>query len=243
MDKTPGPVFLATVRPLLLESQQLTKQLVAALLILSASDYTTVPGSRSTVDTLASAVGSAGLVTTHFTQAIASNPLDGINSPGLPADERAISRARRADAVADIEECLDNALHDLGTAATSCSYAASAIVRDLDRAEASMPLPRLNAKQLAALEALAQGEGVQRIIRGGGVRILAADGAPVHPVTFAFFEKHRLVHVDRGTTISQGQTVAVTNRAHQLLAQPRPTAPTVRPAPAVRPTALAGRTR
>ncbi|MFE2011148.1 hypothetical protein [Streptomyces sp. NPDC059491] len=243
MDKTPGPGFFAEVTPLLLESQQLMRRLVAALSHLSTSDYATVPGSRSTLDSLAATVGSAALVSTHLAQAIAVNPLDGLSLLGAPADEVAIRQARETDARDAVEECLAEALHDLDLTATCCSYAASGIARNVGLAQAAMPLPKLNAKQLAALDALARGGGEQRITGGGSVRILAADGRPVHPTTFAFFEKHGLVHVDGRTSIAQGQKVTATERARRLLTPPRPTVPTPPPASAARPAVLAGRPR
>ncbi|MEU2231279.1 hypothetical protein [Streptomyces vietnamensis] len=243
MGKTPGPGFFAEVTPLLLESQQLTRRLVAALSHLSTSDYATVPGSRSTLDSLAGTVGSAALVSTHLAQAIAVNPLDGLSLLGAPADEAAIRQSREADARDAVEECLAEALHDLELTATYCSYAASSIARNIALAQAAMPLPKLNAKQLAALDALARRGGEQRITGSSSVRILAADGRLVHPATFAFFEKHRLVHVDSGTSITQGQKITTTERARQLLTRPRSTMPTTPPTSAVRPAVLAGRPR
>ncbi|MFJ7164049.1 hypothetical protein ACIQUV_00915 [Streptomyces globosus] len=135
LDKTPGPGFFAEVTPLLLESQQLTRRLVAALSHLSTSDYSTVPGSRSTLDSLAATVGSAALVSTHLAQAIAVNPLDGLSLLGAPADEVAIRQVRETDARDAVEECLAEALHDLDLTAT-CSYAASGIARNVGLAQA-----------------------------------------------------------------------------------------------------------
>ncbi|MFF7438960.1 hypothetical protein [Streptomyces sp. NPDC008122] len=88
-------------------------------------------GSRSTLDTLASAVSTASLVSTHLARAIAVNPLDGMSHPGPAVDEDAIRRTRRADTQNDIADCLSEALMDLDLTATCCSYAVGGIARDL----------------------------------------------------------------------------------------------------------------
>ncbi|MEV4943627.1 hypothetical protein [Streptomyces zaomyceticus] len=243
MDKAPGPGFLSTVTPLLLESQQLTRQLVTALSWLSTSEYVTVPGSRSTLDTLTATVSSAALVTTHLAQAISVNPLIGASLPGAAVDEKAVRQARETDAESSIVECLAEALHDLDLTATCCSYAATSIGRALERAEASMPLPKLNTKQTTALEDLAQGEGRRyEDSFGRKTKVYVSGGSSVHPATFAFFEKYRLVQVDTDTSDRQGQRVTVTDRARRLLAQSRPATPTGRPAPVAQ-AAMAGRSR
>ncbi|MFJ3906054.1 hypothetical protein [Streptomyces sp. NPDC090025] len=139
MDTAPGPAFLTKATPLLLESQQLTRQLVSALSLLSTSSYTAVAGSRSTLDTLAGAVSTASLASTHLAQAIALNPLDGMSHPGPAVDEDAIRQARQADAQNDIADCLAEAMADLDLAATCCTYGAGAIVRDLAQPRPAAP--------------------------------------------------------------------------------------------------------
>ncbi|MFI8102111.1 hypothetical protein [Streptomyces sp. NPDC086023] len=191
------------------------------------SEYATAPGSRSTLDTLTAAVGSAALVSTHLAQAIAVNPLVGASLPSAAVDEEAIRQARETDARSNIVECLAEALHDLDLTATCCSYAATGIGRNLDQTEAAMPLPKLNAKQRAALASLAKGAGQ----------------SSVHPATFAFFEKYRLVQVGPGTSGCQDQRVTVTDRARRVLARSRPAASTGRPSPAAHAAASDGRTR
>jgi hypothetical protein len=239
----PGPGFLSKVTPLLLESQQLTRQLVTALSRLSTSEYVTVPGSRSTLDTLTSTVASAALVSTHLAQAIAVNPLIGVSLPGAAVDEEVVRQSRETDAESGIVECLAEALHDLDLTATCCSYAATSIGRALERAEAAMPLPKLNATQATALERLAQGEGRRyEDSFGRKTKVYASGGSSVHPATFTFFEKYRLVQVDADTSNRQGQRVTVTDRARRLLAQPRPATSTGRPAPVAH-AATAGRAR
>ena len=244
LDKKPGPGFFAEVTPLLLESQQLTRQLVAALSHLSTSEYATVPGSRSTLDALTAAVGSATLVSTHLAHAIATNPLVGASLPGAAVDEEAIRQAREAAAQSGVAECLAEALHDLDLTATGCSYAATGIVRNLEHAEAAIPLPKLNSKQTDALESLARGEG-RRYEDGFGrkTKVYVPGGHSVHPATFAFFEKYRLVQVDAAMSSYQDQRVTVTDRARRLLAQPRPATPSGQPASAARAAAPAGRAR
>ncbi|MFI9210205.1 hypothetical protein ACIGW7_18965 [Streptomyces sp. NPDC053253] len=240
LDWAPGPGFLTVSTPLLLTSQQATDDLVAALTALSSSPYTAVPGSRATLNTLTGAVATASLASLDLAQSIAANPLDGLSLPGSPADEGAIRQVRHAEARIDIKKYLQEATESFALASVCCGYAASGITRDLHQAAQEKKLPKLNPGQLDTLTALAR-DGGRRYESGriGAIKIQAADGTGINAATFRVFERHRLVHIDTSTSLYQGQTVTVTDRARRLLAQPRPGTPAVSRPVAVRPAAPA----
>lgn len=239
---TPGTDALDKISPVLLNVQDLTAKAVLRLWILDGSQYTTVQGSRSSLETLASVVSSALLAGTDLAGALYANPYEGAAFAGQLVDEGAVRKARHAEATPVMAEHIADAAHQLDLRATACHFVASGISRDLAAAICTTAVPsqqqeapqKLSARQYAALQALAKGGGqVRETHHRGSTRVYTKDGTRVTIATFQSLHKGGLVRLDTGTALYQGRDITVTGEGQRALAHHRPgTALTTTPAPA-----------
>ncbi|MFC9502750.1 hypothetical protein [Streptomyces sp. NPDC057002] len=151
-----GEIRSLTLAPGTDARQQLTRRVVAThdpvqramerLAALDGSQYTAVPGSRPTMEALASVVDAASVAASDLARALLANPLEGAPFPGPPTDEAAVRRARHAQAAPAMAEHLADAAHQIDLAHTGCSYLANGITRDLkhhtERNRSASPLLR-----------------------------------------------------------------------------------------------------
>ncbi|MFJ8532320.1 hypothetical protein [Streptomyces sp. NPDC093591] len=171
--------MLAQLAPKIVQIHELIGRTLQQLATLDGSQYTLVPGSRSSLETLSSAVATASVAATDLASAVADNPLEGaVFADGPPLDEDAVRKARHAEAAPRLAEALADAAHDLDLCATCCLYTASGILRDLkEHPEHLPPLPQLTSAQYTALEMVAQGgASLIRSLRGE----LVNSGLPIH---------------------------------------------------------------
>ncbi|MFC9131398.1 hypothetical protein ACFT4A_31795 [Streptomyces sp. NPDC057099] len=170
-----GEIRSLTLAPGTDARQQLTRKVVAThelvqramerLAALDGSQFTAVPGSRPTMEALASVVEAASVAASDLARALLANPLEGAPFPGPPADEAAVRRARHAQAAPAMAEHLADAAHQIDLAHTGCSYLANGITRDLKH-------HRTQPVRLPLLRAAGRSPAVKD----------AAHGAP-HPMT------------------------------------------------------------
>ncbi|MEV6007365.1 hypothetical protein AB0M29_11205 [Streptomyces sp. NPDC051976] len=117
---TPGADALQQISPLLLKAQDLTATALVRLRALNSSAYTSVPGSRASLECLASVVLAASLAGNDLASALSANPYDGAPPPGYPADDAAVRTARHAEAIPRMSGHLADAAHQLDLSATGC---------------------------------------------------------------------------------------------------------------------------
>jgi hypothetical protein len=217
--------------------QQLTSKIVATnglvhramerLAALDGSQYTAVPGSRPSLEALASVVLAASLAATDLALALEANPLEGAAFPGPPADEAAVRKARHAKAAPAMTEHLTEAAHQLDLAHTGCYYLASGITRDLKQhAETSQqtPAPKITDGQYSVLARLSAGSGtLYETSRYGVTKAVDKDQATVNVATLNALIKRGLVAVDTTTSLYKGQRLLVTAKGNRALAQHKPT--------------------
>jgi hypothetical protein len=234
LEVRPGTEMLQHLAPKILAIHELAGRSLVRLSVLDGSQYTAVPGSRASLETLASVVTAASLAASDLATAVTHNPLDAAGFPGGPAaDDASMRHARHAEAVPLLAESLADAAHQLDLCATGCHYTASGIARDIkNHPEHRPPLPKLTTAQHAALDKVAQG-GARRYrpTRGNRVTIRAQDGSTIHTKPFTVLEQHRLVRIDHRTSALAGQHITVTAAGKLALetqrpSQARPAAPT-----------------
>ncbi|MFD4611938.1 hypothetical protein ACFWOT_28480 [Streptomyces sp. NPDC058440] len=238
---TPGTDALHQISPLLLKAQDLTATTLIRLRALDSSAYTSVPGSRASLECLASVVLAASLAGNNLASALSANPYEGAPFPGYPADDAAVRTARHPEAIPQMTGHLANAAHQLDLSATGCHYVASGITRDLaatrEAPATARPTtgPALTGAQFDALKSLAHGGGrlYESIQRGLGVtRVATDDGTRISIATFRALAKRGLVDRDTSTSLFRGQKITVTDEGHRALAKPHPQAPATAPAKA-----------
>lgn len=255
-----GEIRSLTLTPGTDARQQLTSKIVAThellqramerLGALDGSQYTAVPGSRPSLEALASVVLAAGLAASDLACALQANPLEGAAFPGPPADEAAVRRARHAEAVPAMAEHLADAAHQLDLAHTGCYYLASGITRDLkqhaeqDQDQATPP-QKITDSQYAVLARLSAGGGTRYVIsRYGVLKAIDKDRATVNVATLNALIKRELVAADTATSLHQGQRLNVTAEGHRSLTHHKPaTAPARAAVPPPATKQAAGRTR
>ncbi|MFI8880302.1 hypothetical protein [Streptomyces sp. NPDC055243] len=128
---TPGTDALRQIRPLLLKTQDLTAITLVRLGALDSSTYTSIAGSRASLECLASVVVSSSLAGTDLAGALYANPYEGAPFPGYSADSASVRTARHGEAIPKMTGHLTNAAHQLDLSATGCQYVATGITRDL----------------------------------------------------------------------------------------------------------------
>ncbi|MFJ2021544.1 hypothetical protein [Streptomyces nodosus] len=250
---TPGTDALHQISLLLLKAQDLTATTLVRLRALDSSAYTSIPGSRASLECLASVLFAASLAGNDLASALSANPYEGAPFPGHPTDDAAVRTARHTEAIPQITGHLSNAAHQLDLSATGCHYVASGITRDLaatrEAPATGRPTtgPALTGAQFDALKSLARGGGrlFESIQRGLGVtRIATDDGTRISIATFRALAKRGLVDRDTSTSLFRGQKITVTDEGHRALARPRPQAPATAPAKAApKPPAMQGARR
>jgi hypothetical protein len=236
---TPGTDALRQISPLLLRAQDLTAIALVRLSALDSSAYTSVPGSRSSLECLASVVFASSLAGNDLASALSANPYEGAPFPGYPADDASVRTARHAEAIPKMTGHLADAAHQLDLSATGCHYVAAGITRDLaatrEAPAAAQPTtgPALTGAQFDALKSLARGGGrlYESSQRGLGVtRVATDDGTRVSIATFRALNKRGLVDWDTSTSLYSGQKITVTEQGQQALAKPRPSSTVATPA-------------
>ncbi|MFI2204605.1 hypothetical protein ACH47Z_28235 [Streptomyces sp. NPDC020192] len=226
-----------------MQIHELIGRTLQRLAALDGSQYTAVPGSRSCLETLSSAVATASLAAADLANAVADNPLEGADfAGGPPLDDAAVRKARHAEAAPRLAEALADAAHDLDLCATSCLYTASGIIRDLtEHPEHRPPLPQLTPAQHTALEKIAQGgASLSRSLRGGRESVQAGDGSTIHAKPFHVLAENRLIRVQGTSLLVRDVTITTAGRLALATQQPG-RAPTTAPAKA--PTAATTGTR
>ncbi|MFE9725938.1 hypothetical protein ACFYQ5_20660 [Streptomyces sp. NPDC005794] len=180
------------------------------LSVLDNSQYTAVPGSRFSLDTLSGVTASASIAASQLARAIGDNPLDGADFAGPPADEESLRQTRHAEAAPALAKSLATAAQHLELSATCCQYTASAIIRDLTEHPEHRPgLPELSPAQYAVLERIARGGTHRYAPYHRPVRVTDGDGRAIHAKPFGVLEKERLIRVAR-TPNYVSQDVVVT---------------------------------
>ncbi|MBC9715713.1 hypothetical protein H9Y04_24515 [Streptomyces sp. TRM66268-LWL] len=228
---TPGTDALRHISPLLLQAQDLTATALVRLKALDNSTYTGVPGSRASLDLLASVVSSSSLAGTDLAHMVLANPYEGAEFAGYPATSEAIRTARHAEAIPKMNGHLDDAVHQLDLCAIGCHYLAHGITEDLATTREHKPsavrqptVPALTSAQYDALTALNSGGHLYRNPnrRKAETRVAANNGARVSMATYRVLAKHGLVTNDTRTSLVVGQTITVTEQGQQSLTQQRP---------------------
>ncbi|MEV7955300.1 hypothetical protein [Streptomyces sp. NPDC088141] len=237
LDARPGSGLLQQLGPKILSVHELIGRTLVRLSVLDGSQYTVVPGSRSSLETLGEVVASASVAASQLARAVADNPLEAaVFASGPPVDDAAMRQARHVEAEPLLAESLTTAAHHLDLCATCCHYTASGITRDLkDHPEHRPSWPQLSDAQYAALDKIAQGGARRYERRGKGTYVLAGDGNTIHAKPFGVLEEHRLIRTVAGAMFG-GQDVKVTAAGKLVLdiqkpARAQPTSPGRVPAP------------
>ncbi|MFD6324632.1 hypothetical protein ACFWOL_17570 [Streptomyces sp. NPDC058442] len=219
----PGSEMLQQVGPKILAIHELVGRALVRLSVLDGSQYTAVPGSRSSLETLSEVIASGSLAASQLARAVTDNPLEAAAfAGGPPVDDAAVHQARHAEARPLLAESLTTAAHHLDLCATCCRYTAAGIARDLkDHPEHRPSLPQLTNAQYTALDKIAQG-GARRYERRGGSRSVMAGDSSIHATPFAVLEKHRLIRIDTQHSAIAGQNVTVTAAGKLVLDTQRP---------------------
>ncbi|WP_053852967.1 hypothetical protein, partial [Streptomyces sp. NRRL B-24085] len=223
---TPGTDARQQLTSKILATNELVQQAMERLAALDGSQYAAVPGSRPSLDALASVVFAASIAASDLAGALQANPLEGAAFPGPPADEAAVRTARHAEAVPAMAERLADAAHGLDLACTGCYYLASGISRDLKQyseQQQETPVPEITASQYAVLARLSAGGGTRYVIsRHGVLKAIDKDRATVNVASLNALIKRELVDVDTTTPLHQGQRLHVTAEGRRALAQHKP---------------------
>ncbi|MGW1609790.1 hypothetical protein ACWCQZ_10390 [Streptomyces sp. NPDC002285] len=236
---TPGTDALRQISPLLLKAQDLTATALVRLGALNSSAYTSIAGSRASLECLSSVLVASSLAGNDLASALYANPYEGAPFPGYAADDTSTSTTRHAEAIPKMTGHLADAAHQLDLSATACHYVATGITRDLAATCHETPSarradgPPLTSAQYDTLKALALGGGklYESSQRGLGVtRVATDDGTRVSIATFRALNKRGLVDWDTSTSLFHGQKITVTENGRQALASPRPAATAAPPA-------------
>ncbi|MGW2955507.1 hypothetical protein [Streptomyces eurythermus] len=239
--------MLKQLVPAIARVHELTGRTLHQLTVLDGSQYTAVPGSRTSLKTLSTVVEAACLAALDLAEAVADNPLEAAGFAGEPSLDNAARQARNAKIRAGLSDILADAVHHLDACATGCHYTVSGIIRDLTRHPQHMPpLPQLTSGQYTALEKIAQGGArFWRSLRGGRETVRAGDGSAIPIKPFHLLAKNRLVRVQERDSALGGQDVTVTAAGLLVLDTQRPsrTPPSAPARPAPSATSTAGRRR
>ncbi|MFI9423416.1 hypothetical protein ACIG54_07595 [Streptomyces achromogenes] len=235
--------MLKQLVPAIAQVHELTGRTLRQLTVLDGSQYTVVPGSRTSLKTLSTVVEAACLAALDLAEAVADNPLEAAGFSGEPSLDDAARQARDAKIRAGLSDVLADAVHQLDVCATGCHYTVSGIIRDLTRYPQHMPpLPQLTRGQYTALEEIAQGGArFWRSLRGDRETVRAGDGSAIPIKPFHLLAKIRLVRVQERDPALGGQDVTVTAAGLLALDTQRPSrtdpATPARPAPSAASTA------
>jgi hypothetical protein len=232
---TPGTDALRQISPLLLMAQDLTATALVRLGALDSSAYTSVAGSRASLECLASVVAASSLAGQDLASALYANPYDGAPFPGYPADDESVRIARHAEAIPKMTGHLADAARQLYLSATGCHYVATGVARDLTAAReaaataSGRPAPALTGAQYVALKSFSLGSCRLYELGLGMTRVATDDGARVSIATFRALAERGLVDRDTSASLFRGQKITVTEEGQQALARPCPPQPQRRP--------------
>ncbi|MFJ1551494.1 hypothetical protein [Streptomyces sp. NPDC088246] len=209
--------MLQQLGPQILSVHELVGRTLVRLSVLDGSQYTAVPGSRASLETLSEVVASASVAASQLARAVADNPLEAAAFAGTP-DDAATRRARLADSAPVLVKSLTTAVHHLGLCAACCHHTASGIARDLkDHPEHRPQLPELSDAQYAALDEIAQGGASHYTGRSDKTSILDGDGNTIHAKPFSVLLKHRLIRINTRTSAIVPRDVEITARGKLVL--------------------------
>lgn len=212
LDVSPGSELLRQLGPKILAVHELVGRTLVRLSHLDGSQYTAVPGSRSSLETISQVVASASVAASQLARAVADNPLDAAVFAGGPrADYTAIRKVRHTEAAPLLAESLTTAAHHLDLCATCCQYTAAGIARELrNNPQHQAAFARLTDAQYTVLDTIAKSEARRYNLRGGGTQIVAGNNKAIHATPFAVLQKHRLIQVGAGTSPLSAQNIKVT---------------------------------
>jgi hypothetical protein len=236
---TPGTDTRRQLTSKILAVNGLVEQLMGRLDTLDSSQYTAVPGSRPSLELLASVVRTATIASSELATVLLENPLEAAAFPGPPADEAAVRAARHEETAPKMAEHLASAAHKLELAYTGCYYLATGITRDVDQhAERSRTVTaaKVTDHQAEVLVRLSCRSGsLSESGRTGVARAVDHCGAAIHLGTLNSLVKRGLVCVDTATSRFTGQRLTVTAAGRQALAQRQPPGTSARTASAMPP--------
>ncbi|MFK0121159.1 hypothetical protein [Streptomyces sp. NPDC090994] len=228
----PGPDAQQKITTVIVATNALVERALERLDALAGSQYTAVPGSRPSLEAMASVVHAGATAARDLAAALSENPAQGAPYPRSSPDQ-AVQHAAASNTVA---EHLAEAAHHLEHAFTSCYYLARGIPRDLQQHPGQQPAVtpvKLSASQYDALVRLSQGGGqVFSSIRSVNSRAMDGNGRTVNQATLAVLTKHSLVTVDTSTSLFVGQRLVVTEAGRQAIAAYKPSASPVQAVPA-----------
>ncbi|MEE1744101.1 MULTISPECIES: hypothetical protein [unclassified Streptomyces] len=209
--------MLRQLGPQILSVQELVGRTLVRLSVLDGSQYTAVPGSRSSLETLSEVVASASVAASQLARAVADNPLEAAAFAGTP-DAAATRRARLADSAPILAKSLTTAVHHLSLCAACCHHTASGIARDLkDHPEHRPQLPELSDAQYAALDKIAQVGANHYTSRSDKTSVRDGNGNTIHAKPFNVLLKHRLIRIDPGTSAIVSREIEITARGRLVL--------------------------
>ncbi|MFE4664520.1 hypothetical protein ACFRI7_11860 [Streptomyces sp. NPDC056716] len=130
LDLTPGSELRRQITRQIIAVNALAAQAMDRLAALDGSQYTTLPGSRTTVKALTSTVHSTTIAAAELAGVLAANPLPGTAFNGTPYNNT-VRALLHQNAAPLIEEHHSQALEQLDLASTGCHYLATIIARDL----------------------------------------------------------------------------------------------------------------
>ncbi|MFI8307726.1 hypothetical protein ACIF80_30775 [Streptomyces sp. NPDC085927] len=222
---TPGTDARQQITSKIMVINELVRRALEHLDVLDGSQYTTVPGSRPSLEALAAIVSTASFAASDLASALFSNPLEAAASPGPPADERAVRKARHAKAMPVMPKHLADAARQLNLTYTGCHYLANGINGDVKRhskRQRAPTEPSISDSQYDTLLRLSQGGGSLYDMRYGVSKAVDQNGKTVNLATLNALTKRGLVQVDTSTSLFQGQLLDVTADGQRALAQHKP---------------------
>lgn len=236
LDSQPGSELLKQLGPQILSVHELVGRTLVRLSVLDGSQYTAVPGSRSSLETLSEVVASAAAAASQLARAVADNPLEAAAFAGTP-DDATTRRARLTDATPVLAKSLTTAVYHLRMCVACCHHTASGIARDLrDHPQHRPPLPELSDAQYAALDKIAQGGASHYTSRSDKTRVLDGNGNTIHAKPFNVLLESRLIRIDTRTAAIVSREIEITSRGRLVLdiqkpGRAQPTSPGSTPAP------------
>ncbi|MFF8918315.1 hypothetical protein ACF08M_34710 [Streptomyces sp. NPDC015032] len=237
LDGRPGSELLKQIGPQILSVHELVGRTLVRLSVLDGSQYTAVPGSRSSLETLSEVVASAAVAASQLARAVAGNPLEAAPFTETP-DDAATRQARLANSAPILAKSLTTAVHHLALCAACCHHTASGIARDLkDHPDHRPQLPELSDAQYAALDKIAQGGANHYTSRNDKTSVRDGDGNIIHAKPFNVLLKDRLIRIHDSISSVVPREIEITARGRLVLdiqkpGRAQPASPGSVPAPA-----------
>lgn len=237
----PGADARQKITTAIMTTNRLVGRALERLEALARSQYTAVPGSRPSLEAMASVVHAATTAAGGLAAALSENPAGGVPYPGSSTNQD----TKYKTAPSAIPKHLAEAAHQLNLAFTGCYHLARSIPRDFQQhsgQQHALTAPKLSAGQYETLVRLSEGDGKVRSGARSDSRATDGNGRTVNRATLGVLIKHALVVVDTSTSLYTGQRLLVTEAGRQAIAAYEPSASPVRPA-APADTATVRRTR